>query len=315
MNHILVVDDSPVDRMLVGRLLSSHERFHVEFAGNGLEALEQIEARLPLLVVTDLQMPHMDGLHLVETVHQRFANLPVILMTAHGSEGTALEALLAGAADFVPKSQVTSEIRTAVESVLDAAHGPRAQEQLGAFLRSDSLTYELDNDLRLIPPLVTHLQQVAHDMRIVDDCQRVRLAKACEAALKNAMVHGNGLVAPTPAAGPSGGREPASSERDARRQPDMRGKHVHVQAAFSAGEARVTVQDEGPGFDTSRLPNVAANPEHLTSGQGRGLVLARLFVDEVRFNAKGNEITLVKRSRFEGKCAPNATRADSQLKA
>jgi len=108
MNHLLVVDDSLVDCRLVGGLLERHTKYHVEYAYNGFEALELLEARLPLAVVTDLQMPEMDGMQLVETIRRQFPTVPVILMTAHGSEEIALEALMLGAADYIPKTKVKS---------------------------------------------------------------------------------------------------------------------------------------------------------------------------------------------------------------
>ena len=51
MTHVLVVDDSEVDRQLAGKLLERHGRFHVEFASNGLEALEHLDERIPLAIV------------------------------------------------------------------------------------------------------------------------------------------------------------------------------------------------------------------------------------------------------------------------
>jgi len=78
MTHVLVVDDSEVDRQLAGKLLERNGRFHVEFASNGLEAIEHLDERIPLAIVTDLLMPEMDGLDLVAQVYRRFPNIPVV---------------------------------------------------------------------------------------------------------------------------------------------------------------------------------------------------------------------------------------------
>ena len=56
------------------------------------------------------------------------------------------------------------------------------------------------------------------------------------------------------------------------------------------------IRDDGPGFDVAHLPDVTADPAYLISEGGRGLVLIDMFMDEVRFNATGNEIALVKRA-------------------
>ena len=75
-----------------------------------------------------------------------------------------------------------------------------------------------------------------------------------------------------------------------------RDRRVHLTAHFSRREAVYTVRDEGPGFDVSRLPD-PTDPANLEKSSGRGLLLIRTFMDEVRFNATGNEITLCKRRR------------------
>src|SRR5262245_20006909 len=93
---VLVVDDSPVDLRLAGGILEKSSEFRAMYAGNGTEALTAMERQLPGMVLTDLQMPEMDGLELVEAIRTRYPLVPVILMTAHGSEAIAIKALQRG---------------------------------------------------------------------------------------------------------------------------------------------------------------------------------------------------------------------------
>src|SRR5579863_1998784 len=93
MSHLLVVDDSGVDRALAGQLLAKNSEWNVAYACNGKEAIEQFEQHVPDLVVTDLQMPEMNGLELVELVRERHPAVPVVLMTGFGSEDIAREAI------------------------------------------------------------------------------------------------------------------------------------------------------------------------------------------------------------------------------
>ena len=97
MPTVLVVDDSPIDRQLVGGLLKQDTDWTVTYAGDGAAALDSIRTRPPDIVVTDLQMPEMTGLELVIAVRKSFAQVPVVLMTGKGSEEIAVEALHAGA--------------------------------------------------------------------------------------------------------------------------------------------------------------------------------------------------------------------------
>ena len=76
-------------------------------------------------------------------------------------------------------------------------------------------------------------------------------------------------------------------------------RRVYVEAHLSRTEARFIVRDEGSGFDPGTLPD-PRDPENLLKVSGRGVLIMRTFMDEVRFNSNGNEVTLVKL------CAPLA---------
>jgi serine/threonine-protein kinase RsbW len=71
-------------------------------------------------------------------------------------------------------------------------------------------------------------------------------------------------------------------------------KKVHVHCEATGNVITLVVRDEGPGFDPAQVPDPTL-PENILREHGRGLFLMRNLCDEVRFNAKGNEITIVKR--------------------
>src|SRR4051812_38910940 len=103
VDTVLVVDDSAMDRHLAGAIIQKMEGWHADFAGNGVEALAMLEQKKADVVLTDMLMPEMDGLQLVQAVRTKYPLIPVILMTAHGSEDIAIQALQKGAASYVPK--------------------------------------------------------------------------------------------------------------------------------------------------------------------------------------------------------------------
>ena len=114
MPTILVVDDSATDRGVAGGLLAKDDQNTVAYATNGREALDVVEKEHPDLVVSDLQMPEMDGLELVEAMREDYPMIPVVLMTARGSEEIAAEALRVGAAGYVPKVTLGQNLRATV---------------------------------------------------------------------------------------------------------------------------------------------------------------------------------------------------------
>jgi DNA-binding NtrC family response regulator len=116
----LVVDDDDSVRYTVRGFLE-HARLVVDEAVDGVDALEQIESRGYDLVVTDIQMPRMNGLELLAKVRQRTAPPKVIVITAHGSERHAVEAIKAGAFDYFKKpfeaDEMLAVVARATESV------------------------------------------------------------------------------------------------------------------------------------------------------------------------------------------------------
>ena len=119
MFKILLVDDSATDRRLIEGLLKKSLHFEVDTAADGLKALESLKAKVPDVVVTDMQMPNMDGMQLVENVRKLYPLVPVVLITAAGSEELASEALKRGAAGYVPKARCGELLNETLDHVLE----------------------------------------------------------------------------------------------------------------------------------------------------------------------------------------------------
>jgi CheY-like chemotaxis protein len=306
MGKVLIVDDSPVDRRLAGKLLEKRAGadgpeaatgLAVLYASNGREALDVIAREGPDAVVTDLQMPDLNGLDLVLQVRARYPLIPVILMTAHGSEELAVRALQSGAASYVPKRELSRDLLDTVEAVIESAHGKRDRTRLMATLEQTESRFVLENDPSLIPPLVAYLKENVFRMSGSDETGLIQATIALREALLNAMEHGNLQL-------DSALREQDEHSyhalaRERRQQHPYRDRRVHVTARETRDEAVYVIRDEGPGFDTSRLPD-PTDPANLEKRSGRGLLLMRAFMSEVRHNDRGNEVTMIRRAKSLG---------------
>jgi DNA-binding NtrC family response regulator len=118
--RVLVVDDDPGVRYTLREILAS-EGLLVDEAADGAEALARFEAQPAPLVVTDLRMPGMDGMELLRRLAARTPAPRVVVITAHGSERQAVEAMKAGAYDYFKKpfenEELLAVVRRAVETV------------------------------------------------------------------------------------------------------------------------------------------------------------------------------------------------------
>jgi DNA-binding NtrC family response regulator len=119
-DKILIVDDEPFNLDLLEQELTDRG-YAVERARDGAEALRKIESLRPDLVLLDYMMPGMSGLDVLRELQSTESDVPVIVMTAHGSIEVAVQAMKLGAYDFVVKPFEPDHIALAVEKAL--AHG------------------------------------------------------------------------------------------------------------------------------------------------------------------------------------------------
>lgn len=295
--RILVVDDAASDRHFVREILAIRPEWTIDEATDGRHALERIEAHAPDLVLTDMQMPVMDGLELLATIKQQHPQTPVVVMTAQGSEEAVVRALRAGADSYVPKRIMHDELAEIVQRILSIYETDAAYKRLIGHLTFQQSEFELPNDLTLIASLVNLFRQAMEWLGICEDREQYRVAVALEEALLNALYHGNLEVSSK--LRETDHRQFAALAEQRKNQYPYCERRIRVAVSFQPEEARFVVRDEGPGFDPQALPD-PTDPENLSKPCGRGVLLMRAFMDEVTFNDRGNEVTMVKR-----KCSPD----------
>lgn len=297
MAKILLVEDSATQAMQIQLLLEQFEH-QVILAANGMEALSALKNHDPDLVVSDLEMPELDGLKLIERMQIDFPGIPAILITALGSEDAAVEALRHGAAAYVPKSRLESLLEQTICNVLGVMRTDRSFSQLIGCMLENNYAFELPNDASMVSTLANFLIQVTAGMDLFPSMENVRLAIAIEQALYNAMFRGNlqfshSQYSPDEDIDFDGIEPKIVSERRAKEP--FASRTVMLSACISRKGVEVTIKDQGDGFDTSIVPKDGStvNMQH-----GRGLLMMITHMDEVHFNDRGNEVRMLKKARI-----------------
>ena len=293
MTRIVIVDDSAIDRRLVEFFLRKGiADVSLLSVDCGQKAIDSIASETPDLIITDLQMPGMNGLELVEQIKSQGCSAPVILMTGFGTQQIAVQALKAGAASYVPKSALDKHLVETVKHVLSVSQWQRNQYRVPTTLDVLESHFTLENDPSLISPLIAYLQNQLETMRLSNQLQITRIGMAIYETLTYAIYHGN-LELETDLrqsdeaifcrlAVERRGDEPYASRR------------VRFSSRFSDTEVRFVVSDDGSGNKPSERQN-SIDAINLEGIEGRGLLLIHSFMDEVTHNLQGNEITMVKR--------------------
>jgi len=120
--RILLVDDEENTRIALSRLLS-REGYLVETVANGFEALNHLREHDVNLIVTDINMPEMDGIEFLRELNRSFPGSNVIMITAYGGVESYIEAINLGAFEYINKPVKIEELKSVLERVFSTKSG------------------------------------------------------------------------------------------------------------------------------------------------------------------------------------------------
>lgn len=154
---ILIVDDEPSIVQSLSGLLTD-EGFEVTSAGNGYEALQQIESNTPDLVLLDIWMPGIDGLETLQEIKKNHPHTHVIMITGHGTIETAVQATKLGAFDFIEKPLSIDKVIVAINNALNF----RRLEEENRYLRKKTIEKNsITGKSEPVKALMEHIMTVA----------------------------------------------------------------------------------------------------------------------------------------------------------
>ena len=289
---VLIVDDSETGRALMASVCQK-DGFDVQLASDANTALEKIQQRVPDVVLTDLDMPGMTGLQLVQTLRGTHPSLPVVLVTAKGSEDTAAEALRVGAASYIPKRDLEEHLSSVIRQVLTTGSAIKSAQAIGKLATRCSIEWKVGNHDSIVPKLIARIEAVLVELGLFDEGERMQIAMALDEAMLNAIIHGN-LEVPSSLREEEEGVPYFKLIEDRLNDPKYANRRMTVAIDATAEQATFRITDEGPGYDPTSLTD-ATDAEHIEGVGGRGMLMIDAFMDEVQLNARGNEITMIKR--------------------
>lgn len=152
--HILVIDDEPLLQRSMAILLTK-AGFQVTTASNGDEAITALASRRYDLVFLDMRLPDISGIELLAVIHRKQPALPVVILTAHASLDTALEAVRYGARDYLIKPISPDQIIRRTHEILEETTGSHRRQEL--LIEIQALLNELQEGSPLQLPKPTNL--------------------------------------------------------------------------------------------------------------------------------------------------------------
>jgi len=146
MSKILIIEDRRENIVFIANNILKPKGFNVITARNGQIGLQKAEEEVPDLIITDIKLPKMSGLDVMEKLLEKGLLIPTIVMTFHGTEETAVRALRLGARDYLIKPFTIEDMEAALERVFrPLPTSPEAYRQkLEAEVKINSLAEELE---------------------------------------------------------------------------------------------------------------------------------------------------------------------------
>jgi CheY-like chemotaxis protein/anti-sigma regulatory factor (Ser/Thr protein kinase) len=272
--RILVVDDDPDIHVLLSTMLADM-RCQIDSACDGPSGLARLRSAPYDLVLTDVCMPGLDGLELLQRIKSEYPSTPVMVMTAQNTPENVARSLRDHAFTYFSKPFAASTVVDMVTRALESPAAPDDIEVLSA--RPNWIALRLRCKLEIADRLVQFFRELQVELTAE---QIADIAIAFRELLMNAIEHG-------------GRSDP---------QQEVEVAYIRISHAIL-----YYIRDPGPGFSFGNLPHaaVSASPDdpfrHVEvrsqSGMrpgGFGIFMTREIADELIYNEKGNEVLLVK---------------------
>jgi CheY-like chemotaxis protein len=276
MGHarILVVDDDPEIHLLLKSILTE-TGWDIDSAYDGLEGLARLETGTYDLVLTDVRMPRLDGLDLLQQIQRVCPATRVVVMTAQNTPETLVRAIREKAFTYFSKPFSTSAV---IDMVGRALETPVVEDEIEVLsARPDWIALRLRWSLEIADRLAQFFRELKVEL---SEEEQGRIGTAFRELLMNAVEHGG------------------------RSDPEQKVEVAYIrlsQAMF------YYIRDPGKGFSFDNLPHAAVSSapddpfRHVGVREeagmrpgGFGIFLTRKLADEVLYNEKGNEVLLVK---------------------
>jgi CheY-like chemotaxis protein/anti-sigma regulatory factor (Ser/Thr protein kinase) len=273
-HRLLVVDDDPSIHELVRAMLLG-TAWQPDATSTGEDALARLEKDSYCMLLADILMPGMDGLALLGQLRARHPGIPVVMMTVKNTSDHILESLRREAAAFVSKPFTRDSLLGALEGALTASVSEDDIKILSD--KPDWISLQIRCQIGTAERLTQFVRELPSDL---DPGQREQIGTAFRELLMNAVEHGGRL------------------------DPE---KTVDLSYIRTARMIVYYIRDPGEGFSMDMLAHaaIANSPEEplhhvelrnkmgIRPG-GFGLLMTKMFADELIYNAKGNEVILIK---------------------
>ncbi|MCF6241398.1 MAG: response regulator [Bacteroidales bacterium] len=289
MKVLIVEDDYPSREYLIN--LIGLEGFDFKAAENGKEALEIYKYYDPDVIISDIQMPYMDGLELLSAIRKDKSDTIFIITTAFGSEDYAIEALRRGANNYLKKPIRKNSLLSLLEKYKSLVESHKlAEKAQGRIIKKDIL-FEFDTNISHIPAIIS---QLISEMNVnLDDSEITNIELGLDELITNALEHGNLAISFNEKVEASNNNTMQELYAQKMKIQEYAQRKLRVYYKLRPEYCEWLIEDEGKGFDWRLIPDPTQSTQ-LMELNGRGIFITHFLFDEMEYLGKGNKVRVRK---------------------
>jgi CheY-like chemotaxis protein len=290
MRKILIIDDEKPVRDVLNIALKE-EGYESYQASNGENGFELCKTSKPDIVLTDVMMPGIDGIEVTKRIKAQSDDIDVVVMSGFGTEELVVNALRAGASNYIKKPIIFDELFKILDDIIFKRENRKRFEIDKEIVQKEHKEIVLGNDVSSVWGAVNQILFNAH--AVADQSIIEGMSIGLYELLINAIEHGNlGITFEEKSEAMQSNRYRELLEKR-RKGIEREKQYVHIRCDYSPDTLTVEIQDHGDGFDLTTLPDMK-DTESILSDHGRGILLATLFYDQVEYAEPGNCVKISK---------------------
>ena len=289
MKVLLVEDD--LASMSYLEVLMKREGHEYQKAYDGKTGLKLFHEFKPDIVLSDINMAHMNGLEMVERIRQSQPSVIIIMLTAYNSEEYVMEAIKVGANNYLKKPVSKLHLVSLLRKYTSAIECKHTKSSICNFQTSHTFSLTFKTNIEIIPAIVSHLVAETHELFTEEEQLDIKLGLG--ELILNAVEHGNMEI--------DYHQKNEAIQLDQlqrlylQRFSDKKIKDRSVTINYKQDEssAEWEIIDEGDGFDPTSIPNPISE-DGLMRLHGRGIFICKFQFDEMEYVGKGNRVRVKK---------------------